>query len=146
MYDEKYVKGNCAALFIYRMVYAEVKLHKVVDWSTILVKEWTEADIPNYRKYPEGGLGRSIKNLKTPAVARQLAMSTSTSSTDSNSDGCRGAKARRKPGRQLKVLRLLPERRWREDVEQRLLFVRWMEPMQMFLFRRMWNRSIFRRK
>ena len=62
LYDEKYVKANCAALFICRMVYAEVKLHKVVDWSTTLMKDWTKADIPYYRKYPKGGLGRAIKN------------------------------------------------------------------------------------
>ena len=79
LYDEKYVKANCAALFIYRMVYAEVKLHKVVDWSTTLVKDWTEADIPHYRKYPEGGLRRAIKNQETPTVVRLLAVSTSPS-------------------------------------------------------------------
>ena len=96
LYNEKYVKANCAALFICRMVYAEVKLHKVVDWSTTQVKDWTEADIPQYRKYSEGGLGRAIKNQETPTVVRQLEVPTSASSTDSNSDGCRGPKARRK--------------------------------------------------
>ena len=58
LYDEKYVKANCAALFICRMVYAEVKLHQVVDWSTTLVKDWTEADIPHYWKYPEGRVSK----------------------------------------------------------------------------------------
>jgi hypothetical protein len=70
------------------MVYAEVVLHKVVDWSTIKtlkrVTMPTERDIPKQRLYPDGGLGKKMK-LKPHDTEPE----TEESEPDSDSDGGR---------------------------------------------------------
>jgi len=65
LYRHAYVERNEAPLFICRMVYAEVVLHKVVDWTTIKTLKRitmpTERDIPRQRIFPNGGLGKRMK-------------------------------------------------------------------------------------
>ena len=95
LYNQKYVERNEAPLFICRMVYAEVVLHKVVDWTTIkFVKSITmptERDIPRRRTFPDGGLGRALK--VKPSNREYM---TDESEPDSDSDGAHG---RRMPRR-----------------------------------------------
>ena len=95
LYKQSCVKRNEVPLFICRMVYAEVVLHKVVDWSTIKstpsVRAPTERDIPKQRKYADGGLGKKMKEktqVREPDTAE--------SEPDSDSDGRRGERVPRR--------------------------------------------------
>ena len=88
LYKLKHVERNEAPLFICRMVYAEVILHKVVDWTTIkFVKSITMPtgrDIPRQRIFPDGGLGRIMK-----VKPSDRKYETDESEPDSDSDGTR---------------------------------------------------------
>ena len=94
LYRHAYVERNEAPLFISRMVYAEVVLHKVVDWTTIKtlkrVTMPTERDIPRQRIFPNGGLGKRMK-LKPQDTEPE----TDESEPDSDSDGGRGPRVLR---------------------------------------------------
>ena len=94
LYKLKHVERNEAPLFICRMVYAEVILHKVVDWTTIkFVKSITmptERDIPRQRIFPDGGLGRIMK-----VKPSDREYETDESEPDSDSDGTRTRRAPR---------------------------------------------------
>ena len=95
LYNLRFVERNEAPLFICRMVYAEVVLHKVVDWSTIkTMKSVTmprERDIPKQRVYADGGLGRKMR-LKP----QEKEPETEESEPDSDSDGRRGERVPRR--------------------------------------------------
>ena len=94
LYKSEHVDRNEAPLFICRMVYAEVVLHKVVDWTTIKFAKRitmpTERDIPRQRTFPNGGLGRV---LKVKPSNREY--ETDESAPDSDSDGARGPRVPR---------------------------------------------------
>jgi hypothetical protein len=66
LYEQPNVKSNFIILSILRMVYAEVALLEKVDWMTMRSSLTTKmiipisADIPQVRKYLDGGLGRMM--------------------------------------------------------------------------------------
>jgi hypothetical protein len=87
LYNHVIVHRNDASLTICRMVWAELKLGKVVDWTTLKAAPGihiaTQRDIPRgVLKFPEGGLSvrRTIPEKADPYVS-------SDSSPDSDSDG-----------------------------------------------------------
>ena len=96
LYRKQTVERNEAPLFICRMVYAEVILHKVVDWRTIKASPSifmpTEQDIPRERMFPRGGLGRKISQKPSEAEYQ-----TDESDPDSDSDGTREGRPRGRP-------------------------------------------------
>lgn len=74
LYDDPYVARNESSLAILRMVYAEQKLLRTVDWSTIktastqILKAPESIDIPRERKYKEhGGLSKAKNPVQTIA-------------------------------------------------------------------------------
>jgi len=74
-----------------RMVHAEIKLRKRVDWTTIEelshMEVPTTPDIPRgVLTFPDGGLG---KIMKKPKNAKKPDYTTATSEEDSDSDGGR---------------------------------------------------------
>lgn len=93
LYGKKTVERNEAPLFICRMVYAEVILHKVVDWRTIKASPSitmpTGRDIPKERRFREGGLGRKVNQKPNEAEYH-----TDDSDPDSDSDGAREGRPR----------------------------------------------------
>ncbi len=107
LYKLPHVERNEAPLFICRMVYAEVVLHKVVDWTTIkFVKSITmptERDIPRRRIFPDGGLGRALKLKPNDREYR-----TDESEPDSDSDGARGRRAPRRAATQATMMVMEP--------------------------------------
>lgn len=98
LYNLPILKRNEAPLFICRMVYAEVILHKVVDWTTIKstprITVPTEPQIPREKKFPDGGLGRIIKAGRNEV---EKVHETEESDPDSDSDGTRFPRAKRRP-------------------------------------------------
>jgi hypothetical protein len=94
LYRQEIMKRCEAPLFICRMVYAEVILHKVVDWSTIkstpaMVHLPTEKDIPQVISlFPSGALERALERAKKVEVEEPV-IATDSSELDSDSDGKR---------------------------------------------------------
>ncbi len=90
LYNEPIIPRNEVTISILRMVYAEVELGRVVDWSTIRHSVKTKftmpgsPSIPWTRKFSEGGLG---KTMATKVVEEEDIQWSDTSSDDSNT-GC----------------------------------------------------------
>jgi hypothetical protein len=80
------------------MVYAEIVLEKVVDWSTIKnnpkLTVPTERDIPQERKFADGGLGKSSTKKEEDLPGPNY--ESEESEEDSNSDGTCGEKMPRR--------------------------------------------------
>jgi hypothetical protein len=66
LYDQPNVKNNSIILSILRMVYVVVALQKKVNWMTMRASSTTKIiiptlpDIPQVRKFLDGGLGREM--------------------------------------------------------------------------------------
>ena len=90
LYNTAFVKRNEVSLLICRMVYAEVVLERVVDWTTIKsspnITVPSEPLIPRERRFPNGGLKRAIRPSANVAEKEYI---TDTSEADSDSDGAR---------------------------------------------------------
>ncbi len=90
LYNEPIIPRNEATISILRMVYAEVELGRVVDWSTMrtsAITKWAVPDCPSIpwtRKFPDGGLGKTIV---TKAPQEEDIQWSDTSSDDDNT-GC----------------------------------------------------------
>lgn len=90
MYDQANVKNNTIVLSILRMVYAEVALLKKVNWMTMRSSSATRMiiptspDIPQVRKYLEGGLSR----MTDPAIVSDEEILWSQTSDDDRQTGC----------------------------------------------------------
>jgi hypothetical protein len=88
LFNEAHVKRNEVPLFICRMVWAEVKLGKAVDWTTI--KSTPRVIIPRDPVIPRGVLRFPEGGLTNPATAprvREEPYHTDDSPDTSDSDG-----------------------------------------------------------
>jgi hypothetical protein len=87
LYNHEFVHRNEASLTICRMVWAELKLGKMVDWRTLKAAPSIyipiEQDIPRgVLKFPGGGL-----SIRRTQVEKPNEYETSDSDPDSDSDG-----------------------------------------------------------
>jgi hypothetical protein len=100
LYDQANVKSNTIILSILRMVYAEVALLKKVNWMTMRSSSTTKMiiptspDIPQVRKYLEGGLGR----MMDPAIVSDEEVNWSETSSDDDQTRCESEIRREKEG------------------------------------------------
>jgi hypothetical protein len=119
LYDQETVHRNEASLTICRMVWAELKLGKMVDWRTLKaalgIHIPTKRDIPRgVLKFPGGGL-----SVRRTQVEKADPYEMSDSSPDSNSNGSQLSKLSNNPA--AVASKRLRMRKKRRDDEQLLL-------------------------
>jgi hypothetical protein len=120
LYNHKFVHRNEASLTICRMVWAELKLGKMVDWRTLKVAPGihipTERDIPRgVLKFSGGGL-----SIRRTQVEKPDEYETSDSDPDSDSDGSQPLKLSNNPAA-VASRRLRMRKRGRDDEQLPLL-------------------------
>jgi hypothetical protein len=97
LYNQEFVHRNEASLTIYRMVWVELKLGKMVDWRTLKaalgIHIPTERDIlRGVLKFPGGGL-----SIRRTQVEKPEEYETSDSDPDIDSDGSQPLKLSNNP-------------------------------------------------
>jgi hypothetical protein len=120
LYNHEFVHRNEASLTICRMVWAELKLGKMVDWRTLKAAPGihipTEQDIPRgVLNFLGGGL-----NIRRTQVEKPDEYETSDSDPDSDSDGSQPLKLSNNPAA-VASRRLRMRKRGRDDEQLPLL-------------------------